>query len=220
MPNLLLQKPSKASKLKDHLKALKRRIDLWSNGNVDELLLEDDTIQSRLYYIKTPKSISELSEKFPLLMEKGNANAALKLLTSNNSTGILPLHDKTLGLLKEKQAASSDLNEEVLLKGKKPSVHLVVFEDINKNMVKEAALKIKGGSDPSRLDSDGWNKILVSKSYGTNNADLRRAFANVIKKMCTEILSVDATKDETPIEAFWLADSFPLRKTQYYDQSE
>ena len=147
-------------------------------------------------------------------------NAALKLLTSNNSTGILRLHDKTLSLLKEKQAASSDLNEEVLLKGKKPSVHLVVFEDINKSMVKEAALKIKGGSDPSRLDSDGWNKILVSKSYGTNNADLRRAFANVIKKMCTEILSVDATKDETPIEAFWLADSFPLRKTQYYDQSE
>ena len=69
MPNLLLQQPSKASKLKDHLKALKRRIDLWSNGNVDELLFEDDTIQSRLYYINTPKSIIELSEKFPLLME-------------------------------------------------------------------------------------------------------------------------------------------------------
>ena len=49
-------------------------------------------------------------------------------------------------------------------------------------MVKQAALKTKGGSGPSGLDADGWRKILVSKSYGTINADLRRVFANVIKK--------------------------------------
>ena len=45
MPSLFLQKPSRTSKAKDHLKALERRIDLWSNGNIDELLFEDETIQ-------------------------------------------------------------------------------------------------------------------------------------------------------------------------------
>ena len=40
-------------------------------------------------------------------------------------------------------------------------------------MVKEAALKTKGGSGPSGLDADGWGKILVSQSYGTINVDLR-----------------------------------------------
>ena len=40
MLSLLLQKPSKTSKKKDHLKALERRIDLWINGNIDELLFE------------------------------------------------------------------------------------------------------------------------------------------------------------------------------------
>ena len=164
------------------IKALERSIDLWSNGNIDELLFEGETIQSRLHHISTPKSIGELSKKFALLMEKGNVNGALKLLTSNISNGIVPLDDKTLILLKQKHPASNELNEEVLLRGEKPSVHSVVFEDIDDNMVKEATLKTKGGSCPSGLDADGWRKILVAKSYGTINADLRRVFANVIKK--------------------------------------
>ena len=78
MSSLLLQKPSKTSKSKDHLKALKRRIDLWIKGKFEELLFEGETIQSRLHHINTPKSIGELSKKFASLMEKGNVNGALK----------------------------------------------------------------------------------------------------------------------------------------------
>ena len=99
MPNLL-QKPGKTSKVKDHLKALERKIDLWINGNIDELLFEGETIQSRLHHINTLYSIGELSKRFALLMEKGNVNGALKLLASNISNGILPVDDKTLSLLK------------------------------------------------------------------------------------------------------------------------
>ena len=181
---------------------MERRIDLWTKGKIDELLFEGEAIQSRLRHINTPKSIGELSRKFTLLMEKGNVNGALKLLTSNISNGIPPLDERTLSLLKQKHPESSELNEEVLLRGEKPPVHPVVFEDIDESMVKEAALNTKGGSAPSGLDADGWRKIFVSKSYGTINVDLRRAFANVIKKICTEKLSVNTTKDEIPLEAF------------------
>ena len=90
MPSLLLQKPSKTSKVKDHLKALERRTDLWIKGKIDEPLFERETIQSRLHHINTPKSIGELSKKFASLIEKGNVNGVLKLLTSNMSNGILP----------------------------------------------------------------------------------------------------------------------------------
>ena len=72
-----------------------------------------------------------MSKKSALLIEKGNVDGALKLLRSNISNDILPLDDKTLSLLKQKRPASSELNEEVLLRGKKPSVHPVVFEDID-----------------------------------------------------------------------------------------
>ena len=40
IPRRFLQKPSKASKLKDNLKAQKGKNDLWSNGKNDELLFE------------------------------------------------------------------------------------------------------------------------------------------------------------------------------------
>ena len=89
------------------MKALERGIDLRINGNIDELLFEGKTIQSRLHHINTPKGIGELSKKFALLMEKGNVNGALKLLTSSISNSILPLDDKTLSLLKQKHPASS-----------------------------------------------------------------------------------------------------------------
>ena len=59
MHSLLLQKPSKTYKAKDHLKALEGRINLWINGNIDELLLQGETIQSRLHDFNTPKSIGE-----------------------------------------------------------------------------------------------------------------------------------------------------------------
>ena len=42
-----------------------------------------------------------------------------------------------------------------MLIGEQPPVHPVVFEDIDESKVKEAALKIKGGSGPSGLDADG-----------------------------------------------------------------
>ena len=58
------------------------------------------------------------------------------------------------------------MNKEVLLRGEKPSVQPAVFEDIDESMVKEAALKTKGGSCPSGLDADEWRKILATKNYG------------------------------------------------------
>ena len=64
MDILLLQKPSKASEGKGHLKALEKRIDLWSNWKLYELLFRGETIQSRLHHITTPKSIGEFSIRF------------------------------------------------------------------------------------------------------------------------------------------------------------
>ena len=112
-------------------------------------------------------------------MENENVNGALKLSTCNISNGLFPLDDKTLSILKQKHQASSELSEEILLGGEKPSVHPVVLEDMDESMVKEEALKAKGGSGPSGLDADGWRKLLVSNNYGTINADLGRAFARV-----------------------------------------
>ena len=48
MPALLLQKPSRKSKARDHLSALERRLKLWGEGNINKLLDESKEIQERL----------------------------------------------------------------------------------------------------------------------------------------------------------------------------
>ena len=93
MPAWLLQKPSKTSKSKDHLAALSRRSELWDDGNISELLYESTTIQERLSNGKDEMNIVKMSSKFKDLVQKGNVNGALKLLTKNMNNGILPLSD-------------------------------------------------------------------------------------------------------------------------------
>ena len=102
MPNLLLQKPSRNSKSRDHLEALERRLHLWKERELTELLIEGETIQKSLSDSKRTTTIAELSKQFKNYMKKGNVNAALKLLTNNMKDGILPLNIQALNSLKEK----------------------------------------------------------------------------------------------------------------------
>ena len=74
MPNLLLQKPSRKSKSKDHLKSLESRLKLWHTGEITELLKEAETIQKDLRVSNTSSIIAEISEKFTREMKKGNIN--------------------------------------------------------------------------------------------------------------------------------------------------
>ena len=84
MPALLLRKPSKTSKANHHLKVLERRLRLWEEGNITELVNDSKTVQERLLSTNTQIYVEKLSHKFEQLMQKGNANGALRLLTNNN----------------------------------------------------------------------------------------------------------------------------------------
>ena len=64
---LLLQKPSRKSKARDHVIALERQLKLRDEGNIKE-------IQERLLSINTPMNLLKISMKFKHLMQKGNVN--------------------------------------------------------------------------------------------------------------------------------------------------
>ena len=105
----------KPQKLKDHLEALNRRLSLWKEGELTELLIEGETIQKSLSDSKSIKSTAELSKKIKNYMKKGNINAAVKLLTNNMHDGILPLNNETINKLREKHPKSNNANNDVLL---------------------------------------------------------------------------------------------------------
>ena len=72
---------------------------MWDEGNIEGLLYEGMTIQQKLRSDKEGMTTAKISLKFKNLMSKVNVNGALKLLTDNMHSGILPLNKKTLELL-------------------------------------------------------------------------------------------------------------------------
>ena len=125
MSALLLQKPSKSSKPKEHLEALTRRLSLLNKGKIDQPLYQGQTIQDRLKAPQNATNISKISKKFKVLMCKGNVNGALKLLASCMSNGILPISNTTLDLLKQNHPEPKESSPETLLQGRFRPIHPV-----------------------------------------------------------------------------------------------
>ena len=214
MPALLLQKPSSTSKSKDHSLALKRRLLAWERGDLHELLRESETIQSRIKSSVPKNSIDAVSRKFASLMKKGNLNAAMKLLSNNMEGGILPLNEETMTLLKSKHPEPSECSNDAIIDQRAAEVHPVVFEAINGDSVRTAALNTRGGAGPSGLDADGWRHILVSRSFGISSDELRVELANVIRSLCMEKvdISIENLNPTSCIEAFLSCRLIPLDK--------
>ena len=74
-------------------------------------------------------------------MQKSNANGALRLLTNNMSNGILPLSDETLQILSLKHPEAQQAHHEALLQGPKKQIHSIVYEDIDEDLVRKAAVR-------------------------------------------------------------------------------
>ena len=85
MPAFPLQKPSKSLKSKDHHATLERRLKLWEEGKIEELLYGGQTIHERLKSSYSGMTITKISMKIRILISKDNMNGALTLLTNNMS---------------------------------------------------------------------------------------------------------------------------------------
>ena len=76
---LVLQKPSKKSKTKDHKLHLERRVDLWKKGLIKNLVEEGTAIQKRMFKSKRSAK-QDLARSFCNLIIQGKIRAACNLL--------------------------------------------------------------------------------------------------------------------------------------------
>lgn len=116
---LLLQKPSKNSKFKDHVKSFvrkfERKFDIWKDGDINDLLEEGNVIQNHLKLNERRNHTVQISKKFKQQLQKDNDNGAHKVLTNNVTGGVSPLTDETLQLLKLKYPDSKETFPQALL---------------------------------------------------------------------------------------------------------
>ena len=131
MPALLLQKPTKVSKAKEHTAHLKRRLQQWKEGSINSLLSESLTIQKRMKSSNaSANTIESTSKKFANLMKSGKVTAAVKLLTDNMQNGILPLTDEAMLLLQSKHPDAEICQESAITEFQAPQIHDVVYEEL------------------------------------------------------------------------------------------
>jgi len=92
---LLLQNPHKVAKTKDFTSSLERRLDLWRQGQIAELLNEGKVIQQCLSVssCNTTGNNDRMVRRFVDHMLRGNVKAAIKVIDSaNNSSTLLRLN--------------------------------------------------------------------------------------------------------------------------------
>ena len=108
LSSLLLQKPSRKSKAKQHSAKLSQRLTLWKEWKIDIQLCGGKAIQRQLQW--KPRSKEEITKIFSRLMPQERVIVALKFLESEAQTGrILPLKHETLQGLYEKHPSPKDI---------------------------------------------------------------------------------------------------------------
>ena len=195
--SLLLQKPSRRSKTKEHVCHLKRRLDLWSNGDIQQLLDEGRCIQARLISRVAPGKNDVDGHIFRSLMAQGKVHSALSYLSRDQTGGILGLDDiipqsqglTTRDILRDKHPPGIPACPESLLPDCVESVNPIIYSDLDAECILQAALHTQGAAGLSGLDAYAWRRLC--SSFKSTSHDLCHALAAVGRRICSSNIHPD-----------------------------
>ena len=102
--------------------------------------------------------------------------------------GVLLLSDDVMAQLRENHPSPQEARLGSLLFGTVHDVPDSIYQHINGEMVRDAALRTKGSGGPSGVDANGFRRILASKSFKKSGTDLCVAIAAMARRLCTEFI--------------------------------
>ena len=152
---IMLQKPSKTSKAKDHSRYLLTRLERWKAGDLHGLMAECREIQKRLVNQKKQKQDSK-RKTFCKLMLLGKVKQALSFINNDNDVrGVHSPTEEIMQILKEKHPEAQPTSPDVLLPITSPAPQAVVFENIMPKLVQKCSMALHGSGGSTLIDSDG-----------------------------------------------------------------
>ena len=200
---LMLQKPARRSKNVDHIRYLKKRLTLWKEGRLQELMSEGDEIQKRLASSK--KREEAAARGFTRLMMEGRVRDALKLVNADTDVcGVHTLTDTVRQTLEEKHPGAEAAQAEALNMGEVRRVEDVVFEGIDAIAVKQASRSTYGSGGPTKIAADTWKNMLCGSSKQSD--ELAEQIAVMARRICTEDIQYEK------LDVYWACRLVPLMK--------
>ena len=174
----------------------------WRNGEIELLIREGRLIQRRLK--KTCKADPPNKARiFSKLILEGQNYSALRYLSENDGGGVLPVTDNVIRQLREKHREAQKAKIGPLLFGPVEDIPDTIYQHPNGELIRQAALRIKGSGGPSGVDANG---TLVSKSFKKSSTKLCDSLATLTRRLCTEFV------DRLTIEPIVASRLIPLDK--------
>ena len=205
-PLLLLQKPSKNSKEKDHANVLKKRLELWKEGDFEALVREVAAIQKPLKYREPSQELC--NKKFVELMREGRVTEATGWLNPDrSSSGVKNCDESVLEELQMKHPDARPANSTILREGPTQPLLPVKFDNLTGTTVYKCAKGLRGSGGPSGLDSTGIHRLLCSRKFKKASPALCTALAKVARTLATERVDVRS------LDVFCASRLIPLCKT-------
>ncbi len=202
LPLLLLQKPHRTSKNKDHTTCLERRMDIWRKGDLSKLVDEGKAIQNRLPNKPGPVQDKSTARSFANLMFAGKCKAALDILNKSETNSILHLDDpenpndpnslSVKDILINKHPTGQEAYRECIIDAEPQEPHPIIFEAINSNSIRSCALKTRGAAGPSGLDAHTWRRLCTT--YKGPSSNLCESLALVAKRICSTYVDPNSMK--------------------------
>ena len=96
---------------------------------------------------------------------EGQINSALQYLREGDCRGVLRLTDDVMRQLIEKHPKAQEARLGSLLFGPFEDIPEVLFQQIDREMIRDAALRTKDSGAPSGIDANGFKGILGCKSF-------------------------------------------------------
>ena len=191
MPALLLQKPSRKSKTKEHVAYLDKRLKWWQDGQLDLLVREGAAIQKKLAKCKVSADHSE--KVFVRLMLQGKVSSAMRWIGSQSTT-VLPADPRVMDELERLHPQGSPASPSTILHGPMQKIEAVIFDGIDGEMIERCAKRTQGSSWPSGLDADGWKRILCAKQFKSKTEELCGSIADLARKLCSTHINPEYTR--------------------------
>ena len=179
LPILLLQKPGKTSKTKEHIAC---RLSLWSSGE----LMEGRALQQRL-----PREADARYDSTK--MARSFSDLALDLLSNAEKGGLLHLNDpenpddlsspSVKDVIISKHPPAQPVHYDCVLPEDPQESHPIIFDSIDAKAIRSATLWVNGAAGPSGLDAHKWRHLYTSQKGASR--DICAALASVTRRLCS-----------------------------------
>ena len=198
LPRLILARTKEGTDFVN--KTVIRRLRLWDQGKLDEVLTE-----AKAHQVRKSSGVerqSQLLKRVTEFMKDGNFGNAIRTLDSDSNCQVLSPKDKignrtVAEIPDEKHPAGHSLCLVSHESANPLPFNNSIFDMIDDNAIERAIQETKGSHGPSGLDSYQWRRIL--NPFDNASINLRKTVAKLAYGVATEVLlntSLEAYKQQ------------------------